>query len=109
MGTRAVEEKGEVNVSALKMEYAPPRGKKRIRVDKVWHENGDVFRLKDLAKQQPKLENAVYTLEIDIFGFYLEKKEEFFSFDYKLYGLETSLIKRACKTYKATKEILECF
>lgn len=106
MGTKAEGTEAsikDVNVSALKMEYAPPRGKRRIRVDKVWHENGDVFRLKDLSKQQPKLENAVYTLEIDVFGFFLEKKEEFFSFDYKLYGLETSLVKRAIKTYGATK------
>lgn len=70
---------------------------------KIWTEQGDIFRLRDKTKQNKSLENAVYRLDIDPFGFYLEKMEEKFSFDHKIYGLEVRLIDRILKTYSATK------
>ena len=70
--------------------------------NKIWTEQGDVYRLRDKTKRLDKLDNAVYTLEIDDFGFYLEKIETSFTFDYKLYGLETGLISRVIKTFNAT-------
>jgi hypothetical protein len=71
--------------------------------DKIWTEQGEIYRLRDKTKQLPKLDKAVYTLDADIFGFYLERLEDSFKFDHKLYGLEVSLIDRVLKTYKATK------
>ena len=70
--------------------------------NKIWNEDGNTYRLRDKTKRLEKLENAVYTLEVDMFGFYLEKKEKEFTFDHKLYGLETTLIDRICRTYAAT-------
>lgn len=74
--------------------------------NKIWTENGDVYRLRDLTTQVPKLENAIYTLEVDLFGYYLQRIETKFEFDHKIYGLETSFVERVCKTYHATKSNL---
>lgn len=71
--------------------------------DKIWTEQGEIYRLRDKTKQLPKLDNAVYALDADIFGFFLERIEESFNFDHKLYGLEVGLIERVLRTYSATK------
>ena len=74
--------------------------------NKIWTEKGDIYRLRDLTTQVPKLENAIYTLEVDIFGYYLQRIENKFEFDHKIYGLETSFVDRVCKTFNATKSNL---
>lgn len=72
--------------------------------NRVWYDYGNEFRLKDRAQIFDKLENAVYTIHLDIFGFYLVKENDKFTFDYKLYGLEETLITRAVKYYNSRKQ-----
>jgi DNA-directed RNA polymerase subunit F len=67
--------------------------------NRVWYDYGNEFRLKEKAVQLDKLERAVYTIHQDLFGFYLEKENDEFTFDYKLYGLETKLVNRVLKSY----------
>lgn len=71
--------------------------------NRVWYDYGNEFRLKEKAVQFDKLERAVYTIHQDIFGFYLEKESDEFTFDYKLYGLETKLVDRVLKSYHSKK------
>ena len=54
------------------------------------------------GKVQEKLENVVYSVENSPFGFYLVKVENKFEFPYKIYGLETGLVKRVKTTYPNT-------
>lgn len=76
-------------------------------VKKIWTENQDTFYLRNKSKQIEKLEKGIYTLEVDPFGaFYLERIEDTFKFDYKLYGLETALIERVKRTYDQTNRNL---
>lgn len=70
--------------------------------DRIWTQQGNEYRLRDNTKRLRKLDNGVYTLNADIFGFYLEKEFEEFTFDHKIYGLETTLIERFKKTYDET-------
>lgn len=67
---------------------------------KNWEDDGGHLYYKFTNKTYPKLENVVYAFQRDRNGdYYLEKLEDSFSFDYKLYGLETELINRIIKTY----------
>lgn len=67
---------------------------------KKWEDNGGRLYYKHVKPVYPKLENAVYVLQRDEYGkSYLEKLEDEFTFDYKLYGLESGLINRVVKTY----------
>jgi len=72
-------------------------------VKQVWSGSQAALYLDHPVVEYETLENAVYRVEIDAFGrFYLTKISDDFSFDYKLYGLETKLINRVLKTYEAT-------
>jgi len=94
---------------AAELSLGPDRGSEETThieftgPDKIWTEQGEIYRLRDKTKQVKKLEKAVYALDADLFGFYLERMEDSFNFDHKLYGLETGLIDRVVKTYGATK------
>lgn len=69
---------------------------------KKWNKSGNNFSLGDVTNQINSLPVGVYTLNQSMFGFYLEKIEDKFEFNHKLYGLETSLINRVVKTWKGT-------
>lgn len=71
--------------------------------DKIWNQDGNIYRLRDNTVRSLKLANAVYSLGCDMFGFFLEKEFDEFAFEHKLYGLETDFINRVLKTYKASK------
>ena len=66
---------------------------------KKWSQNGNHFSLEDITTHIEELPVGVYTLNRGMFGFYLEKLEDKFEFEYKLYGLETGLIHRVKKTW----------
>lgn len=67
---------------------------------KIWSIMGGNYYLSYPATEIDELENAVYRVYRDEFGrFFLNKISDEFKFDYKLYGLESSLIKRIVKTY----------
>ena len=71
--------------------------------NKIWTESSELFFLRDIQKQHLKLPNEVFMLCHDGHGnLWLQRLEEKFTFDYKLYGLETSLIDRILKTYQNT-------
>jgi DNA-directed RNA polymerase subunit F len=72
-------------------------------VKKVWNAEGNRLYLGSPSQEFEKLENAIYKVGQDNFGrLYLAKSSDKFTFDYKLYGLETALVNRVIKTYNAT-------
>lgn len=86
----------EATLEALPSEYQTPSD------NRIWYDYGNEYRLKERAVLIEKLENAVYSISQDRFGFYLEKEHDRFDFDYKIYGLETDLINRVIRTYERT-------
>jgi len=75
----------------------------RDNSNKVWIESDDLFSLQSIKKEHKKLPVAVFLLCQDVVGNkFLQKLEDQFQFNYKMYGLETSLIDRVLKTYKGT-------
>lgn len=72
-------------------------------VKKVWNADGNALYLGYPSEEFEKLENVIYKVGLDVFERpYLAKVADNFTFDYKLYGLESDLIKRVLKTYNAT-------
>lgn len=72
-------------------------------VKKVWNADGNALYLGYPSEEFEKLENVIYKVATDPFERpYLVKVADNFTFDYKLYGLESDLIKRVLKTYNAT-------
>jgi hypothetical protein len=72
-------------------------------VKKVWNADGNSLYLGYPSQEFEKLENVIYKVALDMFERpYLAKVSDNFTFDYKLYGLETNLINRILKTYNAT-------
>ena len=80
--------------------------KEKIKEDKenrVWVERDGLLFLRDSRTEDRHLENKVYILEQDpLMGKYLRPLSNDFQFDYKIYGLESKLISRVLKTYKAS-------
>lgn len=69
----------------------------------VWVLKGGDYHLNEKQKNTiKKIEPAVYELQPNMFGFHLSPISERFEFPYKIYGLETDLIKRALKYYNNT-------
>jgi len=72
-----------------------------METKKVWSQQADTYWLRSLGVNHTLLPNQSYTLEVDQYdNIYLREYQKQFSFDYKLYGLETSLINRVVKTAK---------
>jgi len=72
-------------------------------VRKVWNADGNSLYLGYPSQEFEKLENVIYKVSLDMFERpYLSKVADNFTFDYKLYGLETDFINRVIKTYNAT-------
>ena len=72
-------------------------------VRKVWNADGNALYLGYPSQEFEKLENVIYKVSLDMFERpYLSKVADNFTFDYKLYGLETDFINRVIKTYNAT-------
>ena len=69
---------------------------------KKWNKSGNNFSIGDVTNQINELPVGVYTLNNSMFGFYLERIEDSFEFNHKLYGLETRLIDRVVTTWKGT-------
>src|SRR5690242_13518863 len=85
------------NEQDIELDYEIPPHK--ASNNQVWYDYGNEYRLKERSKKYERLENCVYSIHQDLFGFYLVKESEKFVFDYKLYGLEDKLIKRVLRTY----------
>ena len=69
---------------------------------KKWNQSGNLFKTGDEANQLDTLPVGIYTLGKGMFGFYLERIDDKFEFNHKLYGLETSLINRVITTWNGT-------
>lgn len=69
---------------------------------KVWTSGHNKLRLNYPAVEINKLENVIYGVSVDEYGFYLYKVNDSFEFPFKVYGLESKLISRVVKTYQAT-------
>lgn len=66
---------------------------------KFWSQQRDTYWLQSLGVNHKLLPKQSYTLEQDSFNnLFLKEYQKEFTFDYKLYGLETSLIDRVVKT-----------
>lgn len=73
---------------------------------KKWNANGNHFSLGDISRQIDVLPVGVYTLNLGMFGFYLERIGDEFEFNHKLYGLERRFIDRVVKTWNSTDKNL---
>lgn len=73
-------------------------------VRNLWSQIGERLYLDEPFVQFQDIPNAIYKLEFDQARgrFYVKKIADKFVFDYKIYGLETSLVDRVVKTYKNT-------
>lgn len=72
-------------------------------VKKVWNADGNSLYLGYPSDEFEKLENVIYKVSVDMFERpFLSKVADNFTFDYKLYGLESDFINRVLKTYNAT-------
>lgn len=73
-------------------------------IEKVWLDIDNRLYLSNPAVETDNLSNGVYRLEIDPFErLYLTRVFDAFTFDYKVYGLETEFVNRVVKTYANTK------
>lgn len=69
----------------------------------IWAQRGQRLYLDVPSIEHDRLENGIYTVRLDDYGrFYLEKFKDSYTFDYKLYDLETAFINRVVKTFKNT-------
>jgi len=76
---------------------------KRKETNDIWSLSGGRYYLTQPSVEMEKLENAVYSVHQDDLGrLFLKKKQDTFTFDYKLYGLETNLVDRIIKTHEHT-------
>jgi DNA-directed RNA polymerase subunit F len=71
-------------------------------IKRVWTQGGNKLRLNYPAVEINKLENAIYGIGFDDYGWFLHKINDSFEFPFKVYGLESKLINRIVKTYQAT-------
>lgn len=72
-------------------------------VKKVWSASGKSLYLSYPSEEFEELENAVYIVGLDSLDrLYLSKVNDEFTFDYKLYGLESKFIERVLRTYGVT-------
>jgi len=73
-------------------------------IEKVWLDIDNRLYLSNPAVESENLSNGVYRLEMDGFErLYLTRVFDAFTFDYKVYGLETEFVERVVKTYNHTK------
>jgi len=73
-------------------------------VEKVWLDIDNRLYLSNPAVESENLSNGVYRLEMDPYErLYLTRVFDAFTFDYKVYGLETAFVDRVVKTYANTK------
>ena len=73
-----------------------------------WNQFSDDFYLRDISTNLEKLPPFIYELEVNqkTNEFYLSKLLDKFTFNYKIYGIETDFINRINKTYLNTKNNL---
>lgn len=70
----------------------------------IWLQDGNIFSQGSATTvSHPEgLPKGIYEVKLSIAGFYLSKIAEFFTFDYKLYGLNQKFIDYILKTYENT-------
>jgi DNA-directed RNA polymerase subunit F len=70
---------------------------------KVWYNmHGGLYLMDRRSEPALKLENLVYELGVSQLGYYLEPISDKFNFPYKIYGLESKIIKRTTTHYNST-------
>ncbi len=74
----------------------------KLKKKKVWAEYAGCFYLETPSVEHESLKNIVYNVNPQTGKFFLTEVCDGFTFDYKLYGLETKLIDRVLKTYAST-------
>jgi len=73
-------------------------------MSKVWYNIQGGFYLMDRRSEPDlKLQNIVYELGLSQLGYYLEPISDKFHFPYKIYGLESKIIKRTITHYENTE------
>lgn len=73
----------------------------------VWAQMEEKFILTTPSVEHEKLDNGVYTVKFsERYGYYLVRLSDDFSFNCKIYGLETDFINRVLKTYEKTNNNL---
>lgn len=75
-------------------------------MNRVWIKDGKNMWITDPPSNN-KLENKIYVIKHhEIKGYYLEEKQVFFNFPYKVYGIEDSFVNRIIKAYNNTNSNL---
>lgn len=71
--------------------------------NKIWRENNGSLYLMQEAKETKKLDNDVFIVSFDerTGMFFLTRAFKEFTFDYKIYGIESNLITRIIKSYNS--------
>lgn len=68
--------------------------------NQVWSQQEDALYLQHPSNERGQLENVIHTVGVDAYGrFFLTPIAKNYSFDYKIYNLQTKLINRVIKTY----------
>lgn len=94
----------EEEESDSEFEGGGKKKKRRLVNDNaVWDVHGPVYRQGHESPKVKLLPVAIYELMIIPVGFVLQRKYDEFTFPYKIYGNETTLVTRIQKTYKNTK------
>jgi len=72
-------------------------------MNSVWNSSRNNYFLDETSSQLENLPLGVYKLAYDgKIGLYLQRVQDNFTFNYKVYGIETSFISRCINTYKKT-------
>lgn len=76
-----------------------------MSTDKVWYNTGSSYYHRTKAEQHDKLPVGVYTLDWNDEErcFYLNRLQDRYTFDYKLYDFDANFVKRVGKTYQKKK------
>ena len=70
----------------------------------IWVQNGRMFnKMQGPITSYDTPPKGVYKVGVSMMGFYIEHVMDEFTFDYKVYGLQTQFINHVIKTYKETK------
>lgn len=74
-----------------------------MEIKKTWQSSNNCLFLRDISSNVDSIPKGVWIVESTPLGeLFLKKIEEEFSFDFKIYGLESEFMDRVVKTYKHT-------
>ena len=73
---------------------------------KEWNQFGAIYKLSDISTRVSTLPVGVYNVDENMYDIFLNKLSDTFEFPYKVYGIESSLVDRVCKTWETSDKNL---